>query len=215
MNLLVTFWDIAIWPVALIVFILVLGIIICLHEAGHLFFAKKAGILCHEYSIGMGPLIKQWKKKGKETAISIRAIPIGGFVAMAGEDTNESILKPDQEIALNLVEDGTIKDIITTNKVEGEIKGSVVAYELYSKNGEEMYIDLLVDGEVKHFVASRDTHYVFSKNDRVQIAPYDRCFESKSWIWRFLTTFGGPLMNFVTINSQLNKFYKRAILLHA
>ncbi|MFH0766710.1 MAG: site-2 protease family protein, partial [Bacillota bacterium] len=48
----------------LIIFILVLGAIILIHELGHFFFAKRAGILCHEFSIGMGPAIYQ-KRKGE------------------------------------------------------------------------------------------------------------------------------------------------------
>ena len=68
----------------LIVFLIVLMIIVLIHEGGHFLVAKKSGILCHEFSIGMGPLIVQ-KKKG-ETMFSIRAIPIGGYVAMAGEE---------------------------------------------------------------------------------------------------------------------------------
>ena len=188
------FWQ---WILALIVFILVLGLIIALHEAGHLFFAKKAGILCHEYAIGMGPVIKQWKKKGKETAISVRAIPFGGFVSMAGEDTNETLLKIGDLVSLKVNDNNEIIDIIATQKVEGNVKGQVLGYDLYSKDGGPMYIDLDVDGENRHFIATRDTHYVFSPKERIQIAPYDRCFESKKWFPRFITVFGGPLMNFV------------------
>ena len=50
------------WIIALVVFVLVLGVIILVHEGGHFFFAKKAGILCHEFSIGMGPIVKTVKK---------------------------------------------------------------------------------------------------------------------------------------------------------
>ena len=66
----------------ILVFVLVLGVAVLIHEGGHFFFAKKAGILCHEFSIGMGPCLFQ-KKKG-ETVYSFRAIPIGGYVSMAG-----------------------------------------------------------------------------------------------------------------------------------
>ena len=59
----VTFGDVMFWIYALIVFVLVLGIIVLLHEGGHFFFAKKAGILCHEYALGMGPVIKSVKKR--------------------------------------------------------------------------------------------------------------------------------------------------------
>ena len=67
----------------IIYFILLLSVIICIHELGHLLAAKKFGVYCYEYSFGMGPVI--WKKKTDETQYSIRAIPIGGFVSMAGE----------------------------------------------------------------------------------------------------------------------------------
>ena len=68
-------------------FILILGVIILVHEFGHLIAAKKFGVYCKEFSIGMGP--KVWQKQKGETAWSIRALPIGGFVAMAGEDSAE------------------------------------------------------------------------------------------------------------------------------
>ena len=67
----------------ILVFILTLGIIITLHEFGHLIAAKIFGVYCREFSIGMGPKLTSFK--GKETEYSLRAIPIGGYVAMAGE----------------------------------------------------------------------------------------------------------------------------------
>ena len=71
----------------LIYFILVLGITILIHEFGHFIFAKKAGVYCYEFSIGMGPRLFKWKRKNDETEYSIRLFPIGGYVAMAGEST--------------------------------------------------------------------------------------------------------------------------------
>ena len=70
----------------LIIFSLVLGIIVLIHELGHLLAAKKFGVYCHEFAIGMGPVILKLKKPEWETTYSIRLFPIGGFVAMAGED---------------------------------------------------------------------------------------------------------------------------------
>lgn len=81
--------------ITLIAFILVLGITVLIHEAGHFFFAKRAGIYVYEFSIGMGPKIYGWKRKGDETEYCIRAFPIGGYVQMAGEEieADESIPK--------------------------------------------------------------------------------------------------------------------------
>lgn len=69
---------------SVIYFILILSVIVVVHELGHLIAAKKFNVYCKEFSIGMGPVI--WQKQKKETAWSIRLLPIGGFVAMAGED---------------------------------------------------------------------------------------------------------------------------------
>ena len=71
--------------------------IVSIHEFGHFLAAKAFGVYCYEFSIGMGP--KLYTKKGKETNFSIRALPIGGFVAMAGDDDdNADVEKPDIEI---------------------------------------------------------------------------------------------------------------------
>ncbi len=64
--------------------ILVFGILILAHEAGHFFVAKACKVKINEFSIGMGPAI--FKKQGKDTLYSIRLFPIGGYVQMDGED---------------------------------------------------------------------------------------------------------------------------------
>lgn len=86
------------WFITLIVLIFILGIIILVHELGHFFWAKKFGVHIYEFSIGMGPVL--YSKKGKDgIAYNIRAVPIGGFVSMAGEvyedDDTKKIPKKD------------------------------------------------------------------------------------------------------------------------
>ena len=71
--------------VSIILFIIAFGILICIHEAGHLSMAKLFKVYCKEYSIGFGPAIFSKKKEGHETKFSIRAIPLGGYVSMFGE----------------------------------------------------------------------------------------------------------------------------------
>ena len=68
----------------LLLFILILGVIVFVHEFGHFIWAKICGVYVYEFAIGMGP--KLWGKKGKETEYTLRAIPIGGFCQLAGED---------------------------------------------------------------------------------------------------------------------------------
>jgi membrane-associated protease RseP (regulator of RpoE activity) len=68
-----------------LVLILMLGILVSAHEAGHLVMAKLFNVYCLEYSIGFGPKLFSWKKKTAETRFSIRALPLGGYVSMYGE----------------------------------------------------------------------------------------------------------------------------------
>lgn len=75
----------------LILFILILGVIVFIHEFGHFTWAKITGVYVYEFAIGMGP--KLWGKKGKETEYTLRAIPIGGFCQLAGEDPDDDQLK--------------------------------------------------------------------------------------------------------------------------
>ena len=70
----------------LIYFILVLGVTVLIHELGHFIFAKRAGVHVYEFSIGMGPRLFKWNRKNDETEYSLRLLPIGGYVQMAGED---------------------------------------------------------------------------------------------------------------------------------
>ena len=75
----------------IILFVLILGVIVFVHEFGHFIFAKLTGVYVYEFALGMGP--KLFGKKGKETEYTIRAIPIGGFCQLAGEDLDDDDLK--------------------------------------------------------------------------------------------------------------------------
>ena len=73
----------------LIYFVIILGFIVLIHESGHFLFAKLFNIYVYEFSIGMGPKLFSKKSKKGETVYSIRAIPIGGFCSLAGEEGDE------------------------------------------------------------------------------------------------------------------------------
>ncbi len=64
--------------------LLVFLVVIVIHEFGHFFVAKSFGISVNEFSVGMGPLLLS--KKKDETQYSLRALPIGGYVALEGEE---------------------------------------------------------------------------------------------------------------------------------
>jgi len=73
----------------LLYFILILGLIVLVHEFGHFIFAKIFGVYVYEFSIGMGPKIIGTKEKKGKTTYNLRLLPIGGYVALAGEDPTE------------------------------------------------------------------------------------------------------------------------------
>lgn len=66
------------------VFILLFGFIVLIHEGGHFFTARWFGVTVHEFAIGLGPVLARTRKKG--VFYSIRALPVGGFVKVAGMD---------------------------------------------------------------------------------------------------------------------------------
>lgn len=68
----------------ILIALLVFGVLVLIHEFGHYIVAKKSGIKVEEFAIGMGP--KLISKQYGETVYSIRALPLGGFCKMLGED---------------------------------------------------------------------------------------------------------------------------------
>ena len=195
------------WIIGILAFVIVLSIIIIIHEGGHFFFAKKAGILCYEFSLGMGPVIYQ-KRKG-ETQYSIRAIPLGGYVSMAGEEVEADLLKGIDTVKLELT-DNVVTKIITnvkSDKYKDLEEYKLISYDLIGTKeakDDELFIEVETINEedprltetVKYVVA-RDAILSLNDKQEVQIAPYDRTFVNKKIGQRFITVFAGPMMNFI------------------
>lgn len=70
----------------LLVMVFVFGILIFIHELGHFLTARACGVSIKEFAVGMGPTLFSWKSKKYGTKYGLRALPIGGFVSMVGED---------------------------------------------------------------------------------------------------------------------------------
>ena len=75
-------------------FLIILGVLVFVHEFGHFWAAKRAGMKVHAFAIGMGPAIPGLTFKRDETTYSICAIPLGGYVRIAGMDPNEDPNEP-------------------------------------------------------------------------------------------------------------------------
>lgn len=184
-----------------LVFIIVLSLIVLIHEGGHYLVAKKSGILCHEFSIGMGPLIYQFKKG--ETMFSLRAIPFGGYVAMAGEEVEFDVLKDVKKVKV-IIENGIItkiivnldnpkyKDLPVYKLVSYDLSGTLEAHE------DELYMELEDEsGEINRYIVDRAAMLNAEKKEEIQIAPKNRTFAYKPFWNRFFSVLAGPLMNFV------------------
>ncbi|MDD3127454.1 MAG: site-2 protease family protein [Candidatus Izemoplasmatales bacterium] len=173
----------------ILLFIMILGLVICIHELGHFIFARKAGILCHEFSFGMGPRL--FSKKFGETTFSIRALPFGGYVSMAGEELESEVVKVGDKIRLGFDEKQLVNRIVTN-----------VANPKYLDFLEVTITDVDLKGisatglHINEFPVKTNAFYVLDKQT-LQIAPHNRNFNFKNKRQRFMTTFAGPLMNFV------------------
>ena len=71
----------------LVYFLIVIGILVFVHEFGHFIMAKRAGVRVEKFSLGMGPKLFGYKKGDTDYIIS--ALPLGGYVKMAGENPDE------------------------------------------------------------------------------------------------------------------------------
>lgn len=79
---------------ALAIFFLILSVLIVVHEFGHFIIAKKIGVRVEQFSLGFGKVLFRKKKNGTEYSVS--AIPLGGFVKLAGDNLEEYKGKPDE-----------------------------------------------------------------------------------------------------------------------
>lgn len=78
--------------------ILLFGVLITVHEAGHFFAARALGIPVREFAIGFGPKLYKWRRKKHETEFFLRAIPLGGYCAFYGEDDTTGEFKDDPRL---------------------------------------------------------------------------------------------------------------------
>ncbi|WP_195573229.1 RIP metalloprotease RseP [Paenibacillus sp. 1001270B_150601_E10] len=171
--------------------VLVFFVIVTIHEWGHMIFAKRAGILVREFAIGFGPKVFSYVRG--ETRYTLRLLPIGGFVRMAGEDPEMVDLQPGQTIAVR-IKDGQVNKLYLDQL---DLRKNVIRGEIESLDLEkELNLSLIVDEEVMKYSVHPQAMMVVKGQD-IQIAPLDRQFGSKTVGQRALAIFAGPLMNFI------------------
>ena len=178
----------------ILTFILVFGIIVVVHEFGHFYFAKKSGILVREFAIGMGPKI--FAHIGKDgTAYTIRILPLGGYVRMAGWGDDTTEIKTGTPVSLTLTDDGKVKRINLSGKKldQTALPMQVTQFDFEDK----LFIKGLVLEEEKTFAVNHDATVVESDGTEVRIAPLDVQYQNATIWGKLITNFAGPMNNFI------------------
>ena len=178
----------------ILTFILVFGIIVVVHEFGHFYFAKKSGILVREFAIGMGPKI--FAHIGKDgTAYTIRILPLGGYVRMAGWSDDTTEIKTGTPVSLTLADDGKVKRINLSGKKVDQtaLPMQVTQFDFEDK----LFIKGLVLEEEKTFAVDHDATVVEADGTEVRIAPLDVQYQNATIWGKLITNFAGPMNNFI------------------
>lgn len=178
----------------ILTFILVFGIIVVVHEFGHFYFANKSGILVREFAIGMGPKI--FAHIGKDgTAYTIRILPLGGYVRMAGWGDDTTEIKTGTPVSLTLADDGKVKRINLSGKKldQTALPMQVTQFDFEDK----LFIKGLVLEEEKTFAVDHDATVVEADGTEVRIAPLDVQYQNATIWGKLITNFAGPMNNFI------------------
>lgn len=177
----------------ILIFIIVFGLLVFVHEFGHFIVAKKSGILVREFSIGMGPKLFQLRRA--KTTYTIRWLPLGGYVRLAGSD-DESKLDPGMTVVVQLNDKNEVVRIDASESdlpIEG-IPVQVTHADLVDdlvingyENGDE---DKPVSYKVNH-----DATIIDKNKTELVIAPRDMQFRQANVWQKLATNVAGPFMN--------------------
>ena len=180
---------------AIIAFLFVFSVIVIIHEFGHYYFAKKAGILVREFAIGMGPKIFQVRKG--ETVYTLRLLPIGGYVRMAGHDEDEQEIKPGMMITIELDKENIVQKLNFDEHliIENSVPFQIEEVDLHRSMTLSGYF---VNSEEKvNLTVSKQATIIESDGTEVVVAPIERQFNSASLWNRIKTNAAGPMNNFI------------------
>lgn len=177
-----------------ITFIIIFGILVLIHELGHFYFAKRAGILVREFAIGMGP--KLFAHQGKDgTLYTLRALPLGGYVRMAGWGEDKTEIRTGTLASLSLAPDG---QVVRINLSDQSLDPAALPLEVTSYDLEDsLEITGLVQGQSQTYTVAHDATIVEEDGTEVRIAPLDVQYQNASVLGRMMTNFAGPMNNFI------------------
>ncbi|HFI0114245.1 TPA: RIP metalloprotease RseP [Streptococcus suis] len=178
----------------ILAFIFIFGVIVIVHEFGHFYFAKKSGILVREFSIGMGPKI--FSHTGQDgTLYTIRILPLGGYVRMAGWGEDKTEIKTGTPASLTLNEEGIVTRVNLSGKQldNHSLPMNVTSFDFEEK----LEITGLVLDESKTYKVDHDATIVEEDGTEIRIAPLDVQYQNATVWGRLMTNFAGPMNNFI------------------
>lgn len=179
---------------SILAFVVVFGIIVFIHETGHFLFAKKFGVLVREFAIGFGPKIFQTHRD--ETTYTVRALPLGGYVMLAGDEEEED-LRPGMFVHLDLNEQEKVRKIYLSSEYTHS-KGLPFEVEQF-----DLVDDLVITGHIPNsdrlesYQVDEKALIVREDGTMIQIAPRERQVTSAPVWQRMLINLAGPLFNFL------------------
>lgn len=179
---------------AIIAFIIIFGLIVIVHEFGHYYFAKKSGVLVREFAVGFGP--KVFNHHGDETTYTLRLLPMGGYVRLAGAE-EEAELQPGMPVTLDIDEN---EKVTLINTSEEENLGSSLPIEISNFDlVHDMYIEGHTPGQegLVRYEVLKTAKVIEQDGTQIQVAPVERQIQSAPVLNRILVNFAGPLNNFI------------------
>jgi len=181
---------------ALIAFLFVIGILVFIHEMGHFLVAKWRGVRVERFSLGFGKKLIGFTRG--ETEYIICLLPLGGYVKMYGEGSEENVIVDNVKKGSNAEKKGFLSgDRITS--IEGiDLKAvsswKQVLFKFNTEPQKEMSLDIERDGEKTVIIANSDG---IEGIEGYTEEEYPRGFSNKSIFSRFLIVIAGPMMNFL------------------
>ncbi|WP_062306187.1 M50 family metallopeptidase [Alicyclobacillus sendaiensis] len=176
---------------AAVAIVLVFGVCVTLHEFGHFYVAKRCGVAVPVFAIGFGPKVVSVVRGGTE--YSLRLIPLGGFVQLAGEAPQESWFPEGQSVAYELDEAGRISALGEPRDLPNARVGVVREVDLT----DEMTMTLQTDEGLQRFRVKEGARVMLSRRSSIPIVPKEQQMIGKPLWQRAAIILAGPVMNLI------------------
>lgn len=176
---------------SVIAIIAVFVVSIVIHEFGHYYVAKRAGVVVPAFAIGFGPKLVRWMRRGTE--FSIRLFPIGGMVQLAGEVPQNALFRKGEEIAVEFNRHGEISVIGDAGDVPHGRVGILRDLDLISRM--QMTIEFADSTETYH-VQPHARLMTSARNSMPLVEKHEQVLGKPLW-QRAAIILAGPFMNFL------------------